>query len=198
MSRGTAPSQERSVIAHRRKLRYDNSGSIAVANILHEVSSNSYREFWRERYPNEDPPERATIPQLLGAYCYDPRTDRPRSYWTSALNRLEDVIDAQSRDCKESDWEDWKKKKYLKDLEELRAMTIAWYGTVEKDPKPQLLLEGNEGEALYVEHTDESSDPRHNSQPHTGLNLWDQRMREKIEQDTYDGMGDEGEGSSHT
>jgi hypothetical protein len=192
---GTEPSQEWSVIQHTRRKIYDDSKNNAVMYILEEAATDVSRKDWEDRYPGRD---RATIPQLLGSYCYEPPRDIPQSYWSSAMNELDLVEEAQADKCARSEWPEWVKEEYYDDLWFLRTRREEWYDEMEKDVKPQLLLEGTKDKVPTSEPAQEWSDPRHNSRPGTNLNMWERRVKERIEQGTYKYMSDEGEGSSQT
>jgi len=180
-STGTAPHQEWSVIQHTRTKRYDDSKNRAVQDILGLVATVDWREHWEKRYPEHD---RANVPQLLGAYCYDPSNDRPPSYWNSAMNELDRMEKDKKDKWTRSNRTEEEKEEYYGDLLVFRTRRDQWYDEMEKGSKGQFLLEATDDENSPSEHTDDLSDARHDSQPRSGLNLWEQNVRERIEQGT--------------
>ena len=194
-SKGTAPSQEWSVIQHTKPKRYDDSENNAVMQILGGVATDEFREYWEKRYPGRD---RATVPQLLGSYCYDPPEDIPQSYWISAMNQLDIVEKAEADRCAGSGWPERIKDDYFDDLWELRTRREEWYDEIQRDAKPQPLLEGGEDKVPSSENADRWSDPIHNSQPGTDLNMWERRVKERIADGTYKYMNDEKGADSRT
>jgi hypothetical protein len=191
-SNGTAPSQEWSVIQRTKPKRYDDSENNAVMQILGGVATDGFRSYWEDKYPGRD---QATVAQLLGAYCYDPPKDIPQDYWIPAMKQLKIVEKAEADRCERSDWPASIKDDYFDDLWELRKRRKEWYKEMKEDPGTQLWFERNKDTIDSSEQTDDLFDPRHNSQPRTGLNMWERRVKERIEQGTYKYTADEEERS---
>lgn len=159
-----------------RTRRWDDSDNCAVRYILESVATEKYREHWNGR--KRPALDRATIPQLLGSYCYDPPRNADRGYWYPALKSLYVEIDEERQRPRLSNWSEPWEEEYMKQLSEVKTRAKKWYESFTENPSAAPKSSGSDDNTRSSKYTDEpepSEDTIINegtTQPDQSLDLW--------------------------